>query len=76
MTTYSFGVPGYAVWTLHVVVGAFLLYLGYLLYNHKQVNQSIVIGLIILGVLVMLYHAHLFYYHTFTKDGANMLPSQ
>lgn len=62
--TYSFGVPAPAVWTSHILIGLFLFYVGYTLYNEGKINRNLVIVLMVLGVLALLYHSHLAYYYT------------
>jgi hypothetical protein len=59
--TYHFGVPAKLVWTSHVLMGLFFLYLGYLLIEKKPISKYISISIIILGVLAVLYHSHLYY---------------
>jgi len=63
MTTYSFGVPGIAVWTSHLLIGAFLVYIGWTLNKGRPLNKNFAIALIVLGALAMLYHSHLVYYY-------------
>lgn len=59
--SYHFDVPAVAVWASHIIIGIFLLYIGYLLVEGKKVNKWIGITLIVLGVIAALYHAHLWY---------------
>jgi multidrug transporter EmrE-like cation transporter len=61
--SYSFGVPGYAVWTSHIVIGIFLVYVGWVLYEKKRIDRLTPIVLIVLGVLAALYHAHIWWVH-------------
>lgn len=56
---YHFGVPGYAVWTTHIIVGLFLIYAGWMLHMKKKLDKATPIVLIVLGVVVILYHAYL-----------------
>ena len=63
MTTYSFGVPGVGVWTSHLLIGFFLVYIGYKLNKNEPINKNFAIALIVLGALAILYHAHLAYYY-------------
>lgn len=60
--SYSFGVPGYAVWTSHILIGAYLVYVGWvLLYNKQKLDKVAPVALIVLGVLAALYHAHIWF---------------
>jgi hypothetical protein len=63
MLTYSFGVPSIAVWTSHLLIGAFLVYIGWKLNKNEPINKNLAIVLIVLGALAILYHAHLAYYY-------------
>lgn len=58
---YSYGVPGPVIWTLHVLIGLLLLYVGHKTLNNQPINQMISVILMILGTLVILYHGHLAY---------------
>ena len=58
--TYSFGVQKELIWTTHILVGIYFLYLGKLLLNKYQYHAII---LIVFGVLMSLYHSHLWYYN-------------
>ncbi len=61
MEEYHFGVPAVAVWSSHIIMGLFFLYIGYLLIEGKRINKWISISLIVIGVLAVLYHSHLWY---------------
>lgn len=56
---YHFGVPATLVWSIHILFGLFLLYLGYLAIEQKPINKWIGILLAITGVIMILYHAHI-----------------
>ena len=65
---YSFGVPSIAIWIVHILTGLYFLWIGYQLTN---VPINIVpslkphgLLLLVLGALMMTYHAHLWYFHT------------
>lgn len=59
--SYHFGVPGYAVWTSHILIGIFLVYVGWSLYDKKRLDKYSPIVLIVIGVLAALYHAHIWW---------------
>lgn len=61
---YHFGLSGSAVWSMHILFGLFFIYLGYLIQEGKPVNKFIGTGLIVMGSLMMLYHAHLWFYES------------
>lgn len=58
---YNFSVPCTAVWSSHILMGIFLSYIGYLLIEGKKVNKWLSISLIVIGILAVLYHSHLWY---------------
>lgn len=60
---YHFGVPGYAVWTSHILIGIYLVYTGWMLYTKNKTDKLAPIMLIVLGVLAALYHAHIWFTH-------------
>jgi hypothetical membrane protein len=60
-STYHFGVPGYLVWTSHILIGFFLIYVGWILYEKKRMDKYTPILLIVVGVLAALYHAHIWF---------------
>lgn len=59
--TYHFGIPGYAVWVAHILIGIFLIYVGWALYDKKKIDKYSPIVLIVVGALAALYHAHIWY---------------
>lgn len=59
--TYSYGIPGPVIWIMHMIIGLLILYVGYVELNHYRVSQLVALLLIILGVLAILYHGHLYY---------------
>jgi uncharacterized membrane protein len=65
---YSFGVPGYAVWTSHILIGIYLVYVGWVLYDKKRLDKYAPIILIVLGVLAALYHGHIWYIYLTEED--------
>ena len=70
MGSYSFGVPVEAVWSIHIIVGLYFMYLGYKLSkdNLKEISEveSRVHSLVLfgLGILMLSYHSHLWFLHT------------
>lgn len=58
---YDFGVSGILVWSFHMVIGIFFVYVGYAILLHKRMPPYISVSVIVLGVLAFLYHAHLWY---------------
>ena len=59
---YSLGVPGLLIWVTHIVLGAYFIYLGYTLFSNKMKIHSLL--LFSLGLLMALYHAHLWFLHS------------
>lgn len=67
MSYYSFGVPAVAIYSMHIIVGLYFMYLGYRLTNDdikkESKNEMNMHALILfgLGILMFFYHAHLWY---------------
>ncbi len=57
--TYHFSVPGPVIWITHIIIGLFLTYFGYASMKHQVFPDYIYIVVIILGVLAILYHSHI-----------------
>lgn len=66
--SYSFGVPGYVVWTSHILIGLYLIYVGWTLQETKKIDKYSPIILIVLGTLAALYHAHIWLNHLYSKN--------
>lgn len=58
---YSYGIPGKFIWSMHIVIGLLLFYVGYRALNGWPVSQILALLLVVLGSLAILYHGHLFY---------------
>ena len=58
---YHFGVPAVAIWLTHIVLGLYFCVVGYMMLNNYKLHQAISLSFIVMGVLMMLYHAHLWY---------------
>ena len=59
MKAYHFGVPATAIWSSHILIGLYFLYLGYIMINTKFKPHGVI--LIILGALMTAYHTHLWF---------------
>lgn len=58
---YNFGIDGNLIWPMHIILGFFFLYVGYITLNHQKVSQLMALTLIVLGILAILYHGHILY---------------
>lgn len=58
---YSYGVPNNVVWSMHIIIGLIIAYVGYSQLNNYNISQMLALLLIVTGVLAMLYHGHLMY---------------
>lgn len=56
---YHYGIPGYAVWISHIILGLYLVYIGYHIVTQVSVNKINGLILITLGTLAFFYHLHL-----------------
>jgi len=64
---YSFGVPNFLIWTVHILTGIYFLWLGYQMTNLGSLKLHGLV-LIVLGSLMATYHAHLWFYHKEKKN--------
>jgi hypothetical protein len=70
-TAYTFNIPGVVIWTFHIGVGLLAVYYGYkMLTQTVTSNEQRGIGLVLigLGVLMLFYHMHLWYYYSHHRD--------
>jgi len=58
---YHFGVPNKFIWSSHILMGIFFIYIGYEIIVRKQIPIYLALVVVILGALGALYHAHLWY---------------
>ena len=65
---YHFGVPGFLIWISHILIGILLSYVGYQLVFKKNVNHNIGLLILVIGVMAVLYHVHIWYYHYVNED--------
>ena len=67
MGYYSFGVPSFVIYSQHILIGLYFMYLGYTLI---ETNKYRIHGVILMsmGVLMFFYHAHLWYLSKFSKN--------
>ena len=56
---YHFGIPGEIIWAIHIIIGLFFIYVGFISLNGKNLGQIISIIFIVLGVIMSLYHSHI-----------------
>ena len=62
---YHFGLPGHLIWILHIILGLLITYIGYRTLNNKNINQILALILIVMGVLAIVYHAHIWFTHIY-----------
>ena len=68
---YHFNVPGWLIWTSHILMGLFFIFVGYALLINKRLPPYISVTVLVLGVLALLYHAHIYYIEIFHEDEEN-----
>lgn len=67
MDTYSFQVPGFVIWSSHIIFGLYFFWLGYKMLNEpKMKNHGVII--LVLGALMGVYHMHIWAHNTFIKN--------
>jgi hypothetical protein len=59
--TYSFGVPNELIWTSHILMGLFFVYVGYEIIMKRKVSVPVALIIVVLGAIGGLYHAHIWY---------------
>ena len=62
MDTYHFGVPKKVIWSSHILIGIYFIWLGYSMLETKFKIHGVI--LIILGALMSSYQAHLWILHS------------
>lgn len=62
MKTYHFGVPAVLVWLIHIIVGLLFVYIGYLILEGKPLGKWIGVAFITTGIIMSLYHLHIWFY--------------
>jgi len=65
-TTFHYGIPRIIIYILHILIGCFLVYVGYRVTQGNKISKPSKITLITLGSVVLLYQAWLWY--KFPKD--------
>ena len=65
---YHFGVPGPIIWLLHILLGLFLLYIGYNIAYGRNINHINGLLVLVIGVLAAVYHAHIWMTHAYKED--------
>lgn len=57
--SYHYGLSGPVVWGAHIIFGLFLTYFGYASLKNTRMPDYVYIGIIVIGVLALLYHTHI-----------------
>jgi hypothetical protein len=52
---------GLLIYLFHIIMGSFLVYVGYELLIKNKLNDKLILLIIILGALAVAYHAHLLF---------------
>jgi hypothetical protein len=58
---YSFGVANELIWSSHLLMGFFFIYVGYELIMKRRIPEYVALIVVVLGAVGALYHAHLWY---------------
>ena len=56
---YHFGVSSEIIWSSHILMGLFFVYIGYELIMHKKIPEYLALIIVVLGAVGGLYHLHL-----------------
>ena len=66
--SYHYGLSGPVIWISHILIGLFLAYFGYASLKNIRMPDYVYIGIIVLGVLAILYHTHIWLTDNDDKD--------
>ena len=58
---YHFGLSGIVIWLTHIILGLYFCVVGYMMLNGHKIHKVVSLSFIVMGVLMLLYHAHLWY---------------
>ena len=56
---YNFGVANEIIWSSHILMGLFFVYIGYELIMHRKIPEYLALIIVVLGAMGGLYHTHL-----------------
>ena len=56
---------GLLIYVFHIIMGSFLVYLGYELLNGHKLNNKLILLIIVLGSLAIAYHSHVLFLSLF-----------
>jgi hypothetical protein len=70
MYTYHFGVPNELIWSSHIVMGIFFVYIGYELIMRKKIPEYLALIVVVLGAIGGLYHLHIWFENIRKKSKA------
>jgi len=59
--TYHYNIPGLLIHIIHIILGAWLTYLGYNKITKESIHRYNYDVLLVLGIIVVLYFIHLLY---------------
>ena len=65
---YHFGIPGFLVWSSHIVIGIFLMWVAYMIIMKNNISIKTGLILFVIGSMAALYHVHLSFYHFNRKE--------
>jgi hypothetical protein len=58
---YNFCLSGSVVLILHILIGIFLIYFGYVSLKNERLPDFVYIGVIVIGIVAILYNAHIMF---------------
>ena len=71
---YHFGVANEVIWTSHILMGLFFIYVGYTLIMKRKLSVPVALIIVVLGALGALYHSHIWYENVRRKKKKASLP--
>ncbi len=58
---YHFGVSNELIWSSHLIMGIFFVYVGYELIMKRKLPTYVALIIVVLGAIGALYHLHIWY---------------
>jgi len=59
--SYHFGVSNEIIWSSHILMGLFFIYVGYEIIIKQKLSVPVALIVVVLGALATLYHTHIWY---------------
>ncbi len=68
MSQYRFGIPGIVIWSFHILLGLWFIYIGRKALNDGIMTKNTALIILVVGVLATIYHVHIAIYKMYLKN--------